>query len=146
MKLQNCNEVKIGDYLISDFTRSSLAKKNCIDNSLPSDLFQRTQLTLLTLTFINKITESYHSITSGYRCEELNKLAGGVENSLHKEALAIDFLTKSTERDSGFLFKFKKYATIFVSSLYPDKNFKIDAYFIDKVEKTAIHFEIQPLS
>lgn len=46
-----------------------------------------------TLAKLNEIREGYGKpiyITSGYRCNELNKIVGGVENSKHKKGLAVD--------------------------------------------------------
>ena len=31
-------------------------------------------------------------VTSGYRCEELNKIVGGVKTSLHMQGRAVDFV------------------------------------------------------
>lgn len=38
-------------------------------------------------------------INSGYRCSELNKLVGGVSNSLHMSGRAVDFTSYSRETD-----------------------------------------------
>ena len=46
-----------------------------------------------TLQRLNSIRERYgHKIviSSGYRCEELNRLVGGVKDSKHKTGLAVD--------------------------------------------------------
>lgn len=46
-----------------------------------------------TLKKLNNIRTGYGNpiyITSGYRCDELNTLVGGVENSKHKKGLAVD--------------------------------------------------------
>lgn len=135
------SNLEFGDYTLNHFTKSQTALSADIDNSLPRDLFDNAHLTLLTLTFINKITGIYHPIESGYRCNQLNKLVGGVETSLHQSALAIDFVCDESEKHISFLQCIKKYATAFVSSLYPHANFHIDVMFVNKSLST-IHLEI----
>ena len=44
-------------------------------------------------------------INSGYRCEKLNEIVGGVHNSMHTKGLAADFRTKEKE-DINTMFEF----------------------------------------
>lgn len=70
---------------------SNTAEKNNIDN-YPKDEEVICNLNY-TLQRLNEIREGFGSpiyINSGYRCEELNKLVGGVGGSYHKKGLAVD--------------------------------------------------------
>lgn len=70
---------------------SYTAEQNNIDNT-PKDKETIDNLNY-TLNRLNEIREGYGSpihINSGYRCEELNKLVGGVKDSKHKTGLAVD--------------------------------------------------------
>ena len=75
----------------SEITYSYKAEENGIDNTpTDNDIIDNLNYTLQRL---EEIREGYNKpiiITSGYRCEELNKLVGGVDNSLHKIGLAVD--------------------------------------------------------
>lgn len=70
---------------------SEKALENNIDNTpLEKEVIDNLNFTLSKL---NEIREGYGKpiyITSGYRCNELNKIVGGVENSKHKKGLAVD--------------------------------------------------------
>lgn len=51
-------------------------------------------------------------INSGYRCKELNKLVGGVENSQHIKGQAADFKVRTKEETKAvenFLYKMRIY-------------------------------------
>lgn len=70
---------------------SYTAEQNDIDN-IPTDEEVIDNLNY-TLQRLNEIREGYGNpiyITSGYRCDELNKLVGGVSGSYHKKGLAVD--------------------------------------------------------
>lgn len=51
-------------------------------------------LTVLVDSLLDPIRDKFATpmiITSGYRCEQLNKLVGGVDNSQHMKGEAVDF-------------------------------------------------------
>lgn len=78
-------------FKVSEILRSSTAKKLEIDN-IPTDeeIIENINYTLERL---NTIRENYGKpiiITSGYRCDMLNSLVGGVKDSYHKKGLAAD--------------------------------------------------------
>ena len=78
-------------FKVKEIIYSNTAEKNNIDN-YPKDEEVICNLNY-TLQRLNEIREGYNQsiyITSGYRCEELNKLVGGVKNSKHQEGLAVD--------------------------------------------------------
>ena len=70
---------------------SEKALENNIDNTpMEKEVIDNLNFTLAKL---NEIRDGYGKpiyITSGYRCNELNKIVGGVENSKHKKGLAVD--------------------------------------------------------
>ena len=70
---------------------SKTAEENNIDNT-PKDTKVIENINY-TLQRLEKIREGYGHpiyINSGYRCDELNELVGGVKNSYHKTGLAVD--------------------------------------------------------
>ena len=78
-------------FKVSEILRSSTAKKHNIDNT-PTDETIIDNLNY-TLNRLNTIREQYCKpiyINSGYRCDELNVLVGGVKDSKHRLGLAVD--------------------------------------------------------
>lgn len=134
----------LGDYKLSDFTYSRTAIDNQLDNSLPEEFIDNAQLTLLALTIINKRTGHYHTITSGYRCDSVNVLVGGVINSLHRSALAVDFIPHKSECHSLFEREFKNLVSAFLKTICIDTQYSIDVIFYPK--KNIFHLELQPIS
>lgn len=66
-----------------ELERSVKASKNGIDNSIPQQYLQNAQDLLNALQTFRDALGKPIKITSGYRCEKLNKLVGGVPNSSH---------------------------------------------------------------
>lgn len=78
-------------FKVSEILRSNTAKKHNIDNT-PTDETIIDNLNY-TLNRLNEIREQYGKpiyINSGYRCDELNTLVGGVKDSKHRLGLAVD--------------------------------------------------------
>ena len=78
-------------FKVSEILRSNTAKKHNIDNT-PTDETIIDNLNY-TLNRLNTIREQYGKpiyINSGYRCDELNVLVGGVKDSKHRLGLAVD--------------------------------------------------------
>ena len=78
-------------FKVSEILRSNTAKKHNIDNT-PTDETIIDNLNY-TLNRLNEIREQYGKpiyINSGYRCDELNALVGGVKDSKHRLGLAFD--------------------------------------------------------
>lgn len=90
---------------ISEFTNSQTAKANSINN-WPSDTvaFNNTVYLGYYLDYIRDCYGHPIVINSGYRCKELNKLVGGVQNSKHIAGLAVDISILHTT-DYGKLYK-----------------------------------------
>lgn len=79
-------------FSLSEFTFSSIAIKNKIDNSVPERYLQNALMTAMGLERCRKLLKCPIIIISGYRCPELNVAAGGVANSQHGLAQAADIV------------------------------------------------------
>lgn len=70
--------------------RSETADRLGIDNTPTEDIWINLRVLM---AFLDQLREAWGSgivITSGYRCEALNKAVGGSKNSSHKYGLAVD--------------------------------------------------------
>lgn len=86
-------------FTLSEFFRSSTAAKNGIKNE-PSIDERATivrNINLLVDNVLDPVRDMVNApiiITSGYRCPQVNKLVGGVNNSQHMLGCAADFHIK----------------------------------------------------
>lgn len=78
-------------FTLEEFTRSTVASRLKIDNSVPDELMPNIQLTAIKLELVRKALGRPIIITSGYRCPKLNARVGGVSTSAHTKGLAVDF-------------------------------------------------------
>ena len=76
---------------LEKFIYSDTAKAKGIDNK-PTDKNILSNIDKV-IEFLNSL-EVDITITSGYRCEALNKAVGGVSSSHHKTGWAVDITTK----------------------------------------------------
>ena len=109
--------MKDGKYFkFSEFVKSDTADRHNIDNypksaEIISNLFD----VIIILDKIRTFWKEQIIVTSGYRCDELNELIGGAENSGHKYGNAVDIIT--TNGRTAELFKFmKQFLKIFYKS------------------------------
>lgn len=83
-------------FTLSEFFRSSTAAKNGIKNE-PSIDERATivrNINLLVDNVLDPLRDMVNTpiiITSGYRCPQVNRLVGGVDNSQHMSGCAADF-------------------------------------------------------
>ena len=83
-------------FTLSEFFRSSTAEKNGIKNE-PSIDARATivrNINLLVDNVLDPVRDMVNTpiiITSGYRCPQVNRLVGGVDNSQHMSGCAADF-------------------------------------------------------
>lgn len=85
------NKWRTAHFSLEEFTRSSTAKKMGIDNT--PDARAAANLFILASQVLEParaIIGNPVVITSGYRCEALNKAVGGVNGSYHKKGMAAD--------------------------------------------------------
>lgn len=86
-------------FTLSEFFRSSTAAKSSIKNE-PSPDERATivrNINLLVDNVLDPVRDMVDApiiITSGYRCPQVNRLAGGVDNSQHMSGCAADFHVK----------------------------------------------------
>lgn len=78
-------------FSLEEFTRSTIAIRLKIDNSVPDELMPNVKLTAIKLELVRKVLGKPIIITSGYRCPALNARVGGVSTSAHTKGLAVDF-------------------------------------------------------
>ena len=93
-------------FTVSEFVRSEAADKKGIDNRLPKDLLPNVQA--LVNNVLDPLREAYGKpiiITSGYRCDALNKAVGGVPTSELRLGMAADIVgTPNTKAENKRLF------------------------------------------
>lgn len=78
-------------FSLEEFTASDTAARLGIDNDLPDELRENALKTLQMMERIRFHIDAPISITSGYRCEALNKAMGSKPTSDHTLAFAVDF-------------------------------------------------------
>lgn len=94
MKIQIINDMQlIGSehFAVWEILYSQTAKQYNIDN-IPKDkdIIDNLNYTIRRLEEIRVGYGKSIIINSGYRCDELNKLVGGVKDSMHTKGLAVD--------------------------------------------------------
>lgn len=78
-------------FTITELTKSSTAAAKGIDNTPSKEII--VNLTTLVDKVLDPLREWYGKpiyVTSGYRCEALNKAVGGVATSYHLKGMAAD--------------------------------------------------------
>jgi hypothetical protein len=78
-------------FSLEEFTASDTAARLGIDNRLPDELRDAAQRTLEMMEQIRFHIDAPITITSGYRCEALNRAVGSKPGSDHTLAFACDF-------------------------------------------------------
>jgi zinc D-Ala-D-Ala carboxypeptidase len=120
------------NFTLAELVYSDTAKARGIDNSLPSYLMRNAQTLAERLQAIRDTLGVSITISSGYRCPELNKAVGGTKSSQHQLSLAADIHAKGYTAQE--LFKF----------IY-DGNFSFDQLILEKVGgKEWVHISVQP--
>lgn len=79
------------NFTLDEFTKSETAAKLRIDNTPPKEAVEN--LTALCVELLQPLREIYGKpmqISSGYRCEALNKAVGGVATSDHRLGKSAD--------------------------------------------------------
>ena len=85
-------------FTIEELTSSTTAAQRQIDNTIPDRLLPN--ITRL-MDYLDKVREDFGapiSVSSGYRCPELNKAVGGAKKSQHMEGLAADLSVPELSR------------------------------------------------
>lgn len=90
-------------FQLEEFTKSDTADTLGIDNTPPASVV--VNLTRLHDNVMKKIRIALGVpiyITSGYRCQKLNKEVGGKSNSQHTKGMACDFTVKGQSCEAIF--------------------------------------------
>lgn len=87
-------------FSLEEFTASDTAARLGIDNRLPDELRENALKTLQMMERIRFHIDAPITITSGYRCEALNRAIGSKPTSDHTMAFAVDF--KAPKADTPF--------------------------------------------
>lgn len=94
----NQKTIKSDFFKLEEFTNSSTAKRLKIDNSPNDEVVRNIQYGVqMVLDPLRRLIQAPITITSGYRCQELNKAVGGVANSWHTKGNAADIRVKDEE-------------------------------------------------
>ena len=78
-------------FSLDEFTQSDTASRLNINNRLPDELRENALKTLQMMERIRFHIDAPITITSGYRCETLNRAVGSKSGSDHTLAFAVDF-------------------------------------------------------
>lgn len=87
-------------FTVADLIKSHTARLRQIDNQPSDEVRKELELTACKLNVVGLYAHMMGAtiqVTSGFRCEELNKIVGGVKTSLHIQGRAVDFVVS----DSG---------------------------------------------
>ena len=91
------------DFSLFEATRSRKADMLNINNALPSDkLISATHFAKTVLQPIRDLIDEVFDVSSWWRCPALNKAVGGVKNSAHLSAMAVDFLINGRTAQQTF--------------------------------------------
>ena len=117
------------NFKLSEFFVSSTADKNGIKNEPTLDERGRVMLNikLLVDNVLEPIRDMVRTpivITSGYRCPQVNRLVGGVDNSQHMSGCAADFHVKGYNHSMMYEVFLYIFNTLEFDQLiyYPSKN------------------------
>lgn len=94
-------------FTIKEMTKSQTAELYHIDNTPTEKVIGNLKKVMYILDIVRTYIGKPILINSGYRCEKLNEIVGGVQGSMHTKGLAADFRTKEKE-DINTMFEFLK--------------------------------------
>ena len=102
-------------FTIEELCRSQVAVCLGIDNEPKRDdiIANLKRLAFHTLEAVRLLNDNKPiTITSGYRCKELNKAVGGVATSQHQNGCAADFVVGSAEENRSLFQKIKSSGSV----------------------------------
>ena len=100
--MNQTNSTRQYNFTLNELTKSATAKRLKIDNT-PGQVITEN-LNRLIKEVLQPIRDAWGQpiiVTSGYRCERLNKAIGGALNSDHRFGCAADIKTVSDTRDDN---------------------------------------------
>lgn len=94
-------------FTTKEMTKSQTARLHHIDNTPTEKVIGNLKKVMYILDIVRTYIGKPILINSGYRCEKLNEMVGGVQKSMHTKGLAADFRTGEKE-DIDTMFEFLK--------------------------------------
>ncbi|OLS62945.1 D-Ala-D-Ala carboxypeptidase family metallohydrolase [Pseudomonas putida] len=82
-------------FTLAEMTASQIANRAGLDNNPDSQVIANLVELCKTLESVRSLVGQPILITSGYRCEELNRRVGGSSSSAHVQGLAADIMAVS---------------------------------------------------
>ena len=110
-------------FTFTEFERSDTATRFAIDNTMPETA--KKNVAALVDTVLDPLREAWGKpiiVTSGYRCQELNKAVGGVKTSHHLSGMAAD-ITTGNRVDNRRLFELVQKLGLPFTQLIDESNF-----------------------
>lgn len=101
----NTHPTRMQYFTFTEFERSATATRHAIDNTMPEAA--RRNVARLVDTVLDPLRRAWGrsiTVTSGYRCPELNKAVGGSKTSHHLQGMAAD-ITTGNRADNRRLFQ-----------------------------------------
>lgn len=113
-------------FTIAELVKSDTANKKKINNTPTKEI--ENNLNQLITNILDPLRESWGNpiiVSSGYRCQELNKAVGGAKTSQHTLGQAADIHTKSnTKEENKKLFNLIKSLKLPFDQLINEYNYK----------------------
>lgn len=111
--IQKTKEIKSEFFTLRELTKSSTATTYHIDNTPSDDIIRNLQYGVdMVLDPLRRLYGKPIVITSGYRCNELNKRVGGVTNSWHTQGNAADIHIASLTEASKIFANLQKIPSV----------------------------------
>ena len=110
-------------FTFTEFERSDTATKFAIDNTMPESA--KKNVAELVDKVLDPLREAWGkpiTVTSGYRCPELNKAVGGAKTSHHLSGMAADIST-GNKADNRRLFELVQKLGLPFTQLIDESNF-----------------------
>lgn len=127
-------------FTIKELCKSSTATQRGIDNTPNSEIVNN--LEQLVDNILDPLREEYGkpiNVTSGYRCDTLNKAVGGSKTSYHKYGLAAD-ITAGSKTENKKLFKIAQQLDLSFDQLIDEKNYSwIHISYSTEPRKQILH-------
>jgi zinc D-Ala-D-Ala carboxypeptidase len=93
LRKRDLDRINTKNFHYSEFFYSAEAKLNSIINDTDNlAVLRNLEYTAKQMQKVRDLLESPITITSGYRCEDLNDLVGGSKRSYHLVGQAVDFI------------------------------------------------------
>ena len=108
MEKQKTNQLKSDYFTLQELVKSNTATRLKIDNTPSDGILRNLQYGVnMVLDPLRRIHQKPIIITSGYRCEKLNKAVGGVPNSWHTKGNAADIHIRDEEEARAIFYILK---------------------------------------